>query len=339
MGRRLYTPEMDDWLRANYGRGDPAARILEDFAEEFDWAPTLGGFRLHAYNLGLRIGSYGRNAPERAVRQVTWTREPEKQAWMEENCAGKSIAEVSRLFAARFGFPLSRPQVSSWRVQNGVCDRRPSTREGKPIGTVRNMKGYAFVKVAEKPERPGTKDNWRLLHVVKYEQYHNVKVPKGVAVLFANRDTTDYSPENLVAVPRGLIARINSSDSPDWNDRESLLACIAWCKLSSAVTSAEKRLPRTCEVCGKTFTPDGNSNAAVLNKRTCRACLDAGHKARGKRRALGDAVSATCEVCGARFERERTGQRRCQRCIDAHPTHSVERAKILYEKEHKSELH
>lgn len=332
--RKVYTPAMDDWMRAEYGRGDPVARVLEDFAAEFGWQPSMHGFSVHACRLGLRKGNYGRDAPERAVRKVVWSREPEKQRWMEENAEGKSIAEVSRLFCEEFGFPLSRPQVSGWRVQNGISYRRSTGRQCQPVGSIRDSKGYLLVKVAERPRRRGTKDNWRLLNAVKWEQYNGCPLPKGHVVLFANRDIRDFREENLVAVPRSLVARVNAADSPEWDDRESLLACIAWCRLGSSIANAEAALPRKCGVCGREFVPDLDRRSWAMNRRTCRACIEAGHKAKGVQRAKSGPATAVCAVCGREFTKERSSQVRCRSCIDRWPKYEAEKARSIYRKEH-----
>lgn len=332
MARNVYTPEMDDWMRREYGRGDPVARILDDFAAEFGWRPTDRGFIVHACRLGLKVARYGRVAPERAVRKVAWTREPEKQRWMENNAAGKSIAEVSRLFEAEFGFPLSRPQITTWRVQNGMASRRCTCRKTQPVGGIRSMRGYLMVKVAERPRRPGTKGNWRPLNAVKWEQYHGCPLPEGHVVLFANRNIHDFTEGNLVAVPRSMVARMNAPDSPDWDDRESLLACLAWCRLGSAIAAADAAMPRKCQVCGREFVPDLNRKSLAMNRSTCRACIDAGHRAKGNRRAKSGPATAVCSVCGREFTKEQSNQVRCRECINAHPKYSPASVRRAYGK-------
>ena len=54
----------------------------------------------------------------------------------------------------------------------------------------------------------------------------------------ADKDPFNCSPENLVAVPHRLMARINSADTPDWHDAESLRQCVALCELASGIHKA-----------------------------------------------------------------------------------------------------
>lgn len=104
----------------------------------------------------------GAALPERAVRTVRWSREPEKQAWMEAHDRGQEVALLSMEFEGAFGFQLAGSQVSLWRSTNGRQARR-SHGGGKPpspIGSERDTgRGYVLVKVAEHPRVPQSKDN------------------------------------------------------------------------------------------------------------------------------------------------------------------------------------
>lgn len=171
----------------------------------------------------------GAALPERAVRTVRWSREPEKQAWMEAHDRGQEAALLSMEFEGAFGFPLAGPQVSLWRSTNGRQARR-SHGGGKPpspIGSERDTgKGYVLVKVAEHPRVPQSKDNWRMKHVLAYERAHG-PVPEGCVVVFADRDHSNFSPGNLVAVPRSLLGLLNGPGAPEWRDAETLSAAVA----------------------------------------------------------------------------------------------------------------
>ena len=249
----------NDWLRRRYGR-EHMPRLLAEFEREFGRATTAGAVFQKAHKMGLTNNAA--KAPQRAVRAVHWRSEPEMQAWMLEHDDGQAIPELSAQFAEEFGFPLSRPQISLWRASNGRNTRiSHGGRRPLPVGAERydEGKGYVLVKVAESPTVPQSKDNWRLKHVVEYERAHG-PVPDGCNVVMANRNPRDFSPGNLIAVPTRLMSRINSVDSPEWNDAESLLACVAWCELNCAVNDAEMRMPRRCGVCGR-----ARSNSTVLS--------------------------------------------------------------------------
>ena len=242
---------------------------------------------------------------------VRWSKEPEKTAWMLEHCGGRPIADVCRDFEEEFGHPLTKTQVSLFRAEHGISRRRGSRKAHRkdwlPVGTERVKKGYVIVKVADVPGTAQSKDNWRFKHVIAWERANGRALPEGWIVLFANRDTRDFSPENLVAVPRRIIGVLNGG--PDWHDRETLEAAVALAELKSGV-SGRLAAPRRCGVCGREFTPDNRSGMkARAVQRTCRDCLEKGFrspKQYGTRR---------CAVCGAEFEARSAGAKYCsERC-------------------------
>ena len=181
--------------------------------------------------------------------------------------------------------------------------------------------------MAERPEVPGTKDNWRAKHVLAWEAVHG-PVPEGYDVLRADGDPANLSPDNLVAVPHRMIARLNSRDAPEWHDRESLEAALAWCELNAAIATAEASVPRTCQVCGKTFVPPAGSRLARARRCavTCPDCVARGRKARGNRSVKETRV---CKVCGKRFGATQINQWRCPECIAAAPKWSWRLQKSL----------
>lgn len=135
----------------------------------------------------------------------------------------------------------------------------------EPVGAERvdAKDGYVWVKVSDGlQDRPN--GNWRQKHHVVYEEAHG-PIPPGCNVVFANHDKRDFSPENLVAVPRGLWSTI-AHKGLAYHDAESLRACMALARLDSAVHAAECS-PRACKRCGAEFRP------RYKRQRTCDACL------------------------------------------------------------------
>ncbi len=314
MTRGVWGEREERWLRERYAY-EHAPQLVAEFEREFGKKVSKGALYTRANKLGLL--KMARDLPPKAVRRITWCREPEMQGWMERNDRGQCETELSREFAEAFGFPLSHPQISLWRSTNGRTTKRSrGGRKRRPVGSERydERKGHVLVKVAEEPTAPQTKDNWRFKHHVEYEK-HFGPIPDGCDVVMANRDKRDFRPENLVAVPHRLMSRINSPDSPPWDDAESLRACVAWCELDARVHSAEMATPRECGVCGKTFTPPPSAmqSAHLRNMKTCPECLAAGKKSRGESKR---AERRTCEVCGEPYMALRRSQRRCPRCIE-----------------------
>ena len=320
---RKYTAEQESWLRENYGSGD-INDTLDRFHDEFGWKPTRQGLYQKANVMGLvkrrRSGERGKLV-ERTVR---WS-DPscrEYDDWMRENDRGHSIAQVVDDFEREFGFRLVRTQVSQWRARNGVGRRAGSCNRGneQPIGAERDTgKGYILVKVAEKPAIPLSKDNWRMKHHLVWEKAHGKAVPDGHEIVFADRDHSNFDPENLVAVDKKLVGIINGNNLEYW-DAESLSVAIARARLLAATRKVDSGSPRKCGVCGRTFSPTRKQATYRKPVQTCPACIATGKKARGVR---GDGKVVECAVCGMPFARTMTTQKRCPECIRRAPKHSA----------------
>lgn len=315
---RAWTKEEKAWLAENYPRerGDWCAK---EFSRLFR-PVSVSVIQQKAHDLGIHRGPQP-ELPKTTVR-IRWSERPDMQAWMEEHDDGRSPASLSAMFAEEWGFALSRSQISWWRQHNGRSRRRSHVRERVPVGHERECKGYILVKVAHRADNPADKDNWKLKHVMVWEREHG-PVPKGHNIVFADRDRRNFAPENLVAVPRKLVALLNSPNCPEWHDAESLRTAMAWCTLNSEICRAEAEAPRACGVCGKVFTAGERSvhNRTLRNVRTCPECLALGKKSTGKRE---NGPRARCAVCGAEFAKTRKNQRRCPACIELAPKWSVD---------------
>lgn len=314
---RPWAEEEKAWLREWYPRerGDWCAR---EFSRLFR-PVSVSAIQQEASKLGIKREK-ARTCPKTSFR-VRWSERPDMQAWMEENDDGCSAALLSERFAERWGFALSDIQVRWWRQHNGRACRRRSGNVKVPIGHERACKGYVLVKVADRAVDPTAKDNWKLKHVMLWEREHG-QVPPGHNIVFADRDRSNFSPENLVAVPRRLVALLNSPACPEWRDAESLRAAMAWCELGREINRAEAAAPRACGVCGKVFAPEPGAAAGRTSRdvKTCPECLAQGRKSAGTPKVAG---RARCAVCGAGFEQRRKTQRRCPACISAAPKWSV----------------
>lgn len=247
-----------------------------------------------------------------AVRRIRWSAEPEMLAWVDAHCRGRRKYEVARDFAAEFGFWPARTQLDQARAWLGISDG-PSPWDVEahevPVGTERVSKGRVMVKVAARPSRPLSKDNWVPKQRVVWEREHG-PLPPGTRVYFADHDERNFDTDNLVAVPNRLAAQV-SARSGMWHDRETLEAVVALCELGSAVLDARAARPMTCAVCGATYMPAAEQRYQEV--RTCPACRAAGRKAPHER----SAGRATCERCGCEFDRYVRNQRLCHECSTA----------------------
>lgn len=156
---------------------------------------------------------------------------PEQVVFLETNIAGRSYAEITGLFNARFGTDLRISQITGALKNRGLCNGRDTRikpgsmphNKGKPgnagwkstqfkagrmpwnykpVGAERiNRDGYVEIKIAD----PKT---WRAKHVILWEQA-NGPVPKGHAVIFGDGNRSNFEPDNLILISRRELAVAN----------------------------------------------------------------------------------------------------------------------------------
>jgi hypothetical protein len=284
---RRYTEQEKAWIAANYSVGT-INDTLDSFEAEFGWRPSKNGLYVHANRNGMHKRQYLDDRATKAQRAIRWSSPAcaEMREWMLEHDTGESVYMTIDAFESEFGIRLNRSQVSRFRSTHGTSKRvsHGGGKPSKPVGSERVGKdGYLMVKVAEWPTVPCSKDNWRFKHHLVYEQHHG-EIPAGHVVMFADRDTRNFDPSNLVAVPRRYIGMLNNPDLPDYNDAETLKACMAWLDLHCATIDAIHRQERTCKVCGRRFTEREDQRGRSKTVQTCPTCLAQGKKWKGERR-------------------------------------------------------
>lgn len=314
-----YTREQAEWLRDNYEKGT-INDTLDAFEREFGRRPSKQALFVKENKMGLKKKRHGEDRDAKAAKTMRWS-SPEferERNWMLENDRTQAVSVTIDAFEAEFGIRLTRTQVSLFRSTYGTQCRRShgGGKPRQPVGYEREVKGYLIVKVADEATVPQSKDNWKLKHVHVWEQ-HNGPLPEGWTVFFADRDTRNFDPDNLVALPRKYIARLNIGY--EWHDRETLEAAINCVRLELAITDAKNR-PRPCGVCGREFTPPENLRHSKNN--TCPECLAQGRKTYVMHGVAGE---AKCAVCGRTFTRNKKNQRRCRECIAEKPKYGVDK--------------
>ena len=318
--KTLYTRAEENWLAENYHAGT-INDTLDAFEREFGRRPSKQALFVKCNKMGLHKDRHDEERHVPAQKIMRWS-SPEferEREWMLANDTNESVYSTIEAFEKEFGIRLNRTQVSLFRSTYGTQKRKAhgGGKPALPVGSMREDKdGLILVKVREWPEVPQSKDNWRFLHHVKWEEANGRPVPEGHMILFANHDRKDFSPENLVAVPRRFAGQLNNPELPKYHDRESLLACMALCDLRSKTKDIEME-HRVCAVCGREFAATAKQRRTLTKlPQTCPACLRAGKKAPGNR---GDGQIVACIVCGNTFPRTTRVNRRCPECIAAHP--------------------
>lgn len=146
-----------------------------------------------------------------------------------------------------------------------IGTKGPYGKTMKPVGSEYVGKdGVIMVKVAEWPSKPGSKDNWVQKQRYVWEQANNQKLPSGkeVIVIFCDHDNRNFDPDNLLAVPRRYIARMNSIGQ--WSDKQTAEAVLAAAMVEVKANDVERNM-LVCNRCGKTFVFD-RKNCKTLKR-------------------------------------------------------------------------
>lgn len=215
--------------------------------------------------------------------RIRWT--DEMNDYMREIVPGHTRDQIRELFCQRYGVEISdqaihsrcrilnvKSGVNSGRFQSGF--RKPKKTEvhpmdvpysQRPLGEERvNHNGMVEVHVSHRV-RKKKGDCWKLKSHIVWEEAHGTPVPDGHCIVFADRNARNFSPENLVAVPRKLWSTINYNQIP-YHDAESLQIAIDIAQIKSGIVEVMKR-PRPCKTCGKTFKP------RFTKQKNCDSCI------------------------------------------------------------------
>jgi hypothetical protein len=270
-----------DWLRAHYPMMTTIDTLLDDYEREFGWRPSRQGVYVKASHLGIHKAPV-KGRGDKCERAIRWSKEPEMERWMLEHDHGQRMDALQAEWRERWGFGITRTQVSLFRASHGTQVRRShgGGKERRPVGYERESKdGYIVIKFKERPDAPLSKDNWKLKHVWLWEQEHG-PLPEDHSVYFADGDNRNFEPSNLVAVPNRLVGQMNllKSEGVTWHDAESLTTAIAMAEIRIARNEAMARQERVCKCCGKRYTNwqrylDGGSVKSTI-------CPECGRKGR-----------------------------------------------------------
>ncbi len=205
-------------------------------------------------------------AGKKGIKMRRYTQQ--ERGFLRSHVRGRSYAELAALFNSHFSPAITQAQVKSFCANNKLRNGRDtrlkpghttwnkglqgvngfsSTRFKKgnrpqtwrPVGSERiNREGLIEVKVAE----PRT---WRPKQRVLWEAA-NGPLPSGHVVLFADRNTRNFTLENLVAVPRKELLMLNKFDLIK-TDTELTKTGTAVAKLILATAERRRRAKRRQE--------------------------------------------------------------------------------------------
>jgi len=177
------------------------------------------------------------------VSDVTKLFTEEQEAFIRENAQGLPNKDLTQLFNDRFNTQFKVTQIVAFKsrhhISSGITgtfqkgqtphnkgkkvtdymsaeaiENTKATRFKKglrppnrlPIGSERITKdGYTEVKVADKQGN----NNFRAKSHVVWEEHNNDRVKPGEAVVYLDKDITNFNPDNLVKITRSDLAIMN----------------------------------------------------------------------------------------------------------------------------------
>lgn len=115
----------------------------------------------------------------------------EHEKWIRENAAGIRNEKLTEMFNEKFNMNLTVGQIKKFKHSHHISSGLKSCN--LPVGSERtDKKGYIITKVAE----PNV---WIEKHRYIYESMYG-NIPTGHKVIFADKNTRNFNPENLILV-------------------------------------------------------------------------------------------------------------------------------------------
>ena len=238
MTKSLYTEEQLGFLRLGYQL--MGIELLTAFFNlAFRKAKMPGQIRACLQNHKIRCGRKGK---DRLIKQRRLFSD-EQESFIRREYKSHSIAELTELFNSTFGRSVTRSQIKAFTSRRkivsgrtghyskghkpwnngtkgkGICKPNSgSFKKGeipantKPLGHERvcSKDGYILIKVEDKNPYTGAATRYKHKHVHLYEQ-KNGPVPDGMVVIFKDGDKRNFEPENLVAITRSELVRLNQN--------------------------------------------------------------------------------------------------------------------------------
>lgn len=243
MKRFRYTEEHVEFLRAGY-QSMNTHDLTREFNKRFKTKKTETAIKTALSNRKIVCGRHQR---DRLISRW-WLFNPEQVQFLKDNYAGRSIAEMTDIFNAKFKTKMKRSQIktaiSNRHITSGRTGRfekgsvswnkgkkgfmgpnRTSFKKGntpanhRSVGSERicSKDGYILIKVDEPDPHFGFPTRWKHKHIHLWEQ-ENGPVPDGFVLKFKDGDILNIDPKNLMLIPQALNLRLNQhgyNEMPD----------------------------------------------------------------------------------------------------------------------------
>lgn len=228
--RRTYSPQVIEFIGRRSGDGS-IEWMRGEIRERFGIVMTYG-------QLKSLYANHKFHAKPGAGQKKQRTFPPAVAKYIEDNCRGRSWADMAELLRSQFGIVKTPQQLKGYynnhNLRTGTLGRFEKGHEpfykGKklppevaaksratqfkkgnrpqntqPVGSETKVDGYWKVKIAE----PNV---WQLKSRHEWERIHGEKLKPSDRVLFLDKNPDNFSPDNLVKVTNAELARINQDN-------------------------------------------------------------------------------------------------------------------------------
>lgn len=224
---RRYSPQVIEFIGKRSGDGS-IDWMRGEVRERFGIVMTYG-------QLKSLYSNHKFHAKPGAGQRKQRTFPPHVAKYIEDNAHGKTWAEMSGILRKEFGIEKTPAQLKGYynnhKIRTGTTgqfkkghespwkgkklppewagkNRSTQFKKGnippntQPVGSESKIDGYWKVKIAE----PNV---WQLKSRHEWERIHGEKLKPGEKILFLDKNTDNFAPENLVKVTDAELSSIN----------------------------------------------------------------------------------------------------------------------------------
>lgn len=269
MGRTVYTPEMKEFILANY-KGISSKELTIRLNTEFGTSFTDRQIKTYKSNHKLKS-----EAPRTVPIGYGPTFPAEINQFIKANYKGVGYHEIIAMIQEKFGVTYTMQQIKSFygnnKLNSGLTGRfekghvphnkgnkgccapgsentwfkkgnRPTNQ--MEVGEERTMDGYIYVKIAQ----PNV---WKQKHRIIWEAEHG-PIPDGYVIIFRDGDRKNCSLENLMMVEKRIMGSLNKKDLIGMNgDLKETAVAIA--KVKVAIGDAKRKIKKKDHVQAKRY--------------------------------------------------------------------------------------
>ena len=176
------------------------------------------------------------------MSRIPYTKE--QLAFMEKHGADMTTLELTSALNKAFHTSHTAGSVRTTLKRIGVKKSKETrslncAMNGKPIGASKIIGGYRYIKVRK--SSGGFYKDWERETYLVYKKAYG-DIPDGYMVVTLDGDKLNASPENLIAIPKSIAARMaNGHGKSMWSSfPEITRSSIDVCKLDEAIFKSIK---------------------------------------------------------------------------------------------------